>query len=190
MSSLARSCRTLAVGIVAAAAIVSMTQVADAAPAGLSLPLDSPIAVDTATNEVFLVGHAKGFQIYTCNGATSTWGPASTPDAKLFDDNGELVAKHFAGPTWEAKDGSAVKGTVTGRVDSPTPATAIPWLRLSTTPVPGSPGGLLTKTTFIQRVATTGGVAPTAGCNSNTAGKKEKVPYTADYYFWEAKASA
>ena len=108
------------------------------------------------------------------------------PDAKLFDDKGKLVAKHFAGPTWEAKDGSAVKGTVTGRVDSPTPATAIPWLRLSATPVSGSPNGLLTKTTFIQRVATTGGVAPTDGCNTKKAGKKAKVPYTADYYFWTA----
>ena len=187
MSRLARSCRALVVGLVAAAATLSMTQVANAQPApqvpdAIAVP---PSPSDPA-QKVFLVGHAKGFQIYTCDGTTSTWGPASTPDAKLFDDKGKLVAKHFAGPTWEAKDGSAVKGTVTGRVDSPTPATAIPWLRLSATPVSGSPNGLLTKTTFIQRVATTGGVAPTDGCNTKKAGKKAKVPYTADYYFWTA----
>jgi hypothetical protein len=108
------------------------------------------------------------------------------PQAKLFDDKGKLVAKHFGGPTWEAKDGSAVMGTVTGRVDSATPATAIPWLRLSATPVRGSSDGLLTKTTFIQRVATTGGLPPAAAdCNTKKAGKKDKVPYTADYYFWK-----
>ena len=107
MNRLARSCRALVVGIVAAAATLSMTQMANAAIPGPNLPsgAESIIGVDPASNEVFLVGHAKGFQIYTCNGATSTWGPASTPDAKLFDDNGELVAKHFAGPSWEAKDG-------------------------------------------------------------------------------------
>src|SRR3954466_12557477 len=105
MSRLARSCRALAVAIVAAAATLSMTQIANAQPTAPEVP---PAIQVPDGNTVFLVGHAKGVQIYTCNG---TWG-SSTPDAKLFDDNGELVAKHFAGPTWQAKDGSKVVGSV------------------------------------------------------------------------------
>jgi len=109
------------------------------------------------------------------------WGSA-TPDAKLFDDNGELVAKHFAGPTWQAKDGSKVVGA---RVDGVTvDTTAIPWLLLSAT---STTPGLLGNTKYIQRVATTGGLPPAADdCNTKAAGKKEKLPYTADYYFWKA----
>ena len=64
--------------------------------------------------------------------------------------------------------------------------TAIPWLKLSADPDETAPG-LLVNTTFIQRVATTGGLPPAAAdCNTKKAGKKEKVPYTADYYFWKA----
>jgi hypothetical protein len=184
MSRLARARRALVVGIVAAAATVSMTQVANAQPAAPDVP--DAIKVDPIANEVFLVGHAKGFQIYTCNGAARTWGPGSIPDAKLFDDNGELVAKHFGGPTWEAKDGSKVVGIEPiARVPSPNPTTAIAWLRLTADPDEAAPG-LLANTAFIQRVATAGGVAPTAGCDQKTDGKKEKVPYTSDYYFWRA----
>jgi hypothetical protein len=117
-----RARRALVVGILAAAATVSMAQVANAQPTGPNLPPGTGnIAVDASQNEVFLVGHAKGFQIYTCNGATSTWGPGSTPDAKLFDDSGELVAKHFGGPTWEAKDGSSVVGRVPAKEIAPAP---------------------------------------------------------------------
>jgi hypothetical protein len=160
-----------------------MTQTAVAATPGTNLPpAAASIAVDPASNEVFLVGHAKGFQIYTCDGAT--WG-AATPDAKLFDDNGELVAKHFAGPSWQAKDGSTVVGVRPALESVTVDATAIPWLKLSADPDETVPG-LLANTTFIQRVATTGGLPPApADCNKKTAGKKDKVPYTADYYFWK-----
>jgi hypothetical protein len=41
-------------------------------------------------------------------------------------------------------------------------------------------------TTYIQRISTTGGLAPTADCNADRAGSTEDVPYTADYYFWKA----
>ena len=42
--------------------------------------------------------------------------------------------------------------------------------------------------TFIQRVNTTGGVAPGRGdLQRGAAGKVAEVPYTADYHFWKAK---
>ena len=116
-------------------------------------------------------------------------GICATPDAKLFDDKGKQVAKHFAGPTWEAKDGSKVVGLVPVPPENtfrPDP-TAIPWLKLSADPEKTTGPGLLGNTTFIQRVATTGGLPPAAAdCNTKEAGKTEKVPYTADYYFWKA----
>lgn len=51
-------------------------------------------------------------------------------------------------------------------------------------------GHKLTATTFIQRLKTSGGVAPSAGCTQSTnVGKSALVPYTADYFFYKAAKS-
>ena len=64
---------------------------------------------------------------------------------------------------------------------------AIQWLLLEATPVGGSAGDLLAETTFIQRINTTGGLAPAATtCNADTADDIVEIPYTADYYFWKS----
>jgi hypothetical protein len=112
-----------------------------------------------AGNKIFLVGHATGVQIYSCsNGA---WGPASTPRATLVDDKRKVVATHFGGPTWQARDGSAVVGARVNGVDARDPKKAIPWLLLKVaSTAPGPRGDQFVKTTFIQRVNTSGGVAP------------------------------
>jgi hypothetical protein len=141
-------------------------------------------------NKVFLVGHAIGVQIYRCNaGATGfSWGLVA-PRADLYGDNGKLIVTHYGGPTWEAKDGSTVVGS---RVDGVMmDETAIPWLLLKkATTTHGADGDRLTDTTFIQRVATTGGLAPAAGtCNADTVGDVAEIPYTADYYFWKSTGS-
>ena len=50
--------------------------------------------------------------------------------------------------------------------------------------------GMLAGTTFIQRIATVGGLAPAAAtCNATTVGTRRAVPYTADYYFWKQQAA-
>ncbi len=174
-----------------ATATLSMTQVANAKPAPPTLapptlPADSPIVAPTGS-QLFLIGHAKGVQIYTCNGAGS-WG-SSVPRADLVDDAGNLVVKHSQGPTWTAvADSSVFKGAKAASMDSPAPARDIPWLLLSKAPdsPPSPPGGLLTDTTSIQRVNTQGGTAPpTAECKAQTAGKVKEVPYKADYYFYK-----
>jgi hypothetical protein len=176
--------RLLLAAIVAAVAAWPLAQLAYGGPPAPAVP--SEIAAP-AGNKVFLVGHAVGVQIYSCN-ATSNgfrWGFVA-PRADLYDDNGKLITTHFAGPTWRAKDGSYVVGQ---RVDGVTvDATAIPWLLLSaSSTTPGPDGDRLVETTFIQRIATTGGLAPPAAdCNDSTAGTTEEVPYTADYYFWKA----
>jgi hypothetical protein len=167
--------RLLLAGIVAAAAALSLTQVAQAGPPPPAVL--GAIAVP-AGNKVFLIGHAVGVQIYSCNG--TVWGSA-TPRANLYDDHGKLIITHFGGPTWQAKDGSRVVGHAEAMIT--VDRTAIPWVRLSaasTTP------GRLGNTTYIQRIATTGGLPPPAAeCNATTAGTVAEVPYTADYYFWK-----
>jgi Protein of unknown function (DUF3455) len=175
-----RSNRLLLAGIVAAMAALSL--VAQVALAGPPSPTGVPGEITPGVgNKVFLIGHAVGVQIYTCNG--SVWSSA-VPRAKLYDDNGKLIINHFAGPSWQAKDGSTAVGTV---VDKVTPdLSAIPWVLLSTTTTPGPDGDRLVDTTFIQRLFTAGGLQPPAAdCNTATAGTVVESPYTADYYFWK-----
>jgi hypothetical protein len=175
--------RLLLLAVVGAVAVLPAAQLAHAGPEEPVVP--GKIAVE-AGHKVFLVGHAVGVQIYSCNATASgfSW-TFVAPRADLYGDNGKLITTHFAGPTWQAVDGSRVVGQ---RVDGVTvDASAIPWLLLSATPTASGPDGdRLAGTTFIQRIATTGGLAPPAAdCNASTAGSIEEVPYTADYYFWK-----
>src|SRR5688500_13169021 len=103
--------RLLVIGLVAVASALSLTQVAHARPPVPEVP--TAIQVDEG-NKVFLVSHAVGVQIYTCNG--STWSSA-VPRANLYGKNGHLIITHFGGPTWQAKDGSRAVGTVVDRVN-------------------------------------------------------------------------
>ena len=127
-----------------------------------------------------LVLHAFGigFQIYHWNG--TSWGVA-TPSATIYADAGGhgVVADHFAGPTWQANSSGKVVGTVANRCTKD-PA-SIPWLSL--TGVADGPG-VFQKVTFIQRLNTVGGNAPSTP--GSTIGQEAKVPYTADYLFYQA----
>jgi Protein of unknown function (DUF3455) len=171
-------------------ALVAAFPLAQAAVAGPTAP-DVPESIQVPSgHKVFLVGHAVGVQIYSCSpaGGGYAW-TLVAPRADLYGDNGKLIATHFGGPTWQATDGSSVLG----RRDAP-PLTvddsAIPWLRLAAASTStGDDGNRLAQTTYIQRVATTGGLAPAAStCTASTAGSVEEVEYTADYYFWKAAA--
>ena len=124
---------------------------------------------------------ADGVQIYECRKAADGNFPEwvfVAPEARLADSNGTTLGHHYAGPTWEANDGSKVVGVVKAKADAINPR-AIPWLLLETHST-GTPG-LFSKVTSIQRVATVGGVAPETGCGTATIGKQERVPYTAQY---------
>ena len=118
-----------------------------------------------------------GVQIYRWNG--TTW-EFVAPAAILFadDDYHGQVGTHYAGPTWESNSGSKV---VASRVQGCTPdPTAIEWLRLKTVSTEGP--GIFDRVTYIQRVDTTGGLAPTAP--GPFIGAEVEVPYTAEYYFY------
>ena len=51
----------------------------------------------------------------------------------------------------------------------------------------GSDGDRLSGTTWVQRLNTSGGVAPAGAC---TPGDTIAVPYTADYVFWKGTAAS
>src|SRR5262245_4625793 len=142
-----QSGRVLLAGLVAALAALSL--VAQVALAGPPTPTGIPgqIQPDTDSNKVFLIGHGVGVQIYICNG--SVWS-AAVPRANLYDDNGKLIISHFAGPSWQAKDGSKAVGTVVDKVIMD--QSAIPWVLLSARTTPGLDGDRLVATTFIQRL--------------------------------------
>jgi len=154
-------------------------------------PAPAEIQVE-AGNKPVLVAHAVGVQIYSCKPVAGgySWSFAG-PRANLYDERGKLVATHSAGPTWQAKDGSKVVGKLV-RPAPVTDPTAIPWLLLSAASTSAGPDGArLAGTTFIQRLATTGGLQPPASaCNATTADTTTEVPYTADYAFWKRTGSA
>jgi len=129
-------------------------------------------------NRVHFHGFGVGVQIYTWNGVS--WGTA-VPEATLFDNDGNIVAIHFAGPTWESNSGSKVVGALPPKAVIVDP-NSIPWLRLSAVAASTEGPGIFDNTTFIQRVNTVGGKAPSV--NGAVVGQVARVPYTADYFFY------
>jgi hypothetical protein len=125
---------------------------------------------------------AFGTQNYVCRpGAEGAlaW-RFSGPSADLYDFNFQEVGTHYAGPTWEASDGSKVVGSSPGRFQSGHLGN-IPWLRLNATPDRTLPG-LFNNVSAIQRLLTQGGGTPERYCGID--GDEERVPYTAVYAFY------
>jgi hypothetical protein len=137
-----------------------------------------------AAEKLVLVGHASGTQIYVCTQAAdgqSQW-TLKAPDAELRDEHGTVIIRHYAGPSWQHKDGSEVTGKAVARAAAPD-ADAIPWLLLSAVSHEGS--GVLARVTSIQRIHTRGGQAPPAAqCDAARRNAEVRIPYTADYYFY------
>jgi hypothetical protein len=137
-----------------------------------------PDAIAAAGEAVMLTMHAEGSQIYECKADSSgklIW-QFREPIAALILD-GKTIGRHYAGPSWELADGSAVSGKVAGRAPGAT-AKDIPLLKLEVTSQRGK--GQLTGATTIQRINTRGGMAEGA-CETN--GAFQSVPYSADYTF-------
>ena len=166
-----------------------------AVPANLEVP---------AGHSAYLTTHAEGTQNYVCVLAGEGFGwQFFGPQATLFGDGAQQVATHFLSPnpdetgvaraTWQhSTDTSAVWAAAVANSSDPAFVApgAIPWLLLKAVgsqPGPGF-GNSLSATTYIQRVNTAGGVAPSPGCRSaRDAGKKALVPYSTDYIFYKAE---
>jgi hypothetical protein len=105
------------------------------------------------------------------------------PMARLMDAKTQKeVGKYYGGPTWESMDGSKVTGKQVAV--APGMAGSIPLQLVKAEPAMGA--GAMTGVTYIQRVNTKGGVAPSDPCTAAMAGTKKTVPYQADYVFYKS----
>jgi hypothetical protein len=173
--------------------IRSLVSIVTAAALLVGCAADTPTApqlrvveLESCTNLQAPEGHrlasslyAEGAQIYRWTG--TAWSFVE-PSAILYPNEHAkgAIGSHYAGPTWQSVSGSKVVGAV---VDRCTPdAGSIPWLLLRAVSAEGP--GIFHGTTFIQRVNTVGGNAPSTP--GQVAGELASVPYTAVYLFYRA----
>lgn len=139
---------------------------------------DLPEPAAGAATNILMTVQATGVQIYTCakdSNGQLTW-QFREPLATLMI-NGKTVGRHFAGPTWQLNDRSAVMGKVIAQVPGAS-AKDIPLLRLDVAAHQGT--GDLTQVVAVERLHTLGGVF-SGGCEQ--AGQLHLEPYSADYRF-------
>ena len=178
--------------IVACAGVLALcglfAAAASARPASQTAPGD-PLDPRTyaADSRLFLVVHADGVQNYTCQ-VNGNW-LFTDPEATLSKTTRieKPIGAHFlnfatARPVWQLKDGSSVEAARKVTVPAGTGNIASLLLEKAVTTA-GSDGDRLTGTTWVQRLNTSGGVAPAGTC---TPGDQEAVSYSADYFFWRA----
>ncbi len=147
-------------------------------PAAVQVPAGNKVAMETV---------GAGDITYQCNPKKDMAGQFEWvfvgPDAKLNDRNGKQVGKYYGPPaTWESMDGSKITGAQVAV--APSSAGNIPLQLVKANPAMGA--GMMTGVTYIQRVATSGGVAPSMACDAGSAGSKQIVRYQADYIFYKA----
>jgi len=147
----------------------------------ISLPAaaEVPSAIAAPGEILVTTVHAVGAQVYECRPDSAgklVW-QFREPIATLIID-GKTVGRHYAGPTWEMMDGSAVSGKVAARAPGAGP-NDIPLLKLEAIAWHGA--GKLSGVTTIQRLNTRGGNVD-AACDSS--GTFLSAPYTADYSFY------
>jgi hypothetical protein len=144
------------------------------------IPANLPEALRPTGLSVYLEVPAEGVQIYRREkNAAGVWAWVHKgPEAALFDAANKPIGKHYGGPTWEGDDGGKVVGAM--KADAPSPDGSIPWLLLDIKSREGL--GAFTQARAILRIATTGGLAPQGGDESQ-AGQDVRVPYTATYLF-------
>lgn len=147
------------------------------APSVPSATLEVP-----AGNRLAFSLDAIGVQIYKCTAtATRAAWVFSAPEATLYNDGGQVAGIHYAGPTWQANDGTTVVGAKVAAftVD----ASSIPWLLLKAVSHTGA-DGRMTDVSYIQRLDTSAGLAPASGCDADHVGSVARVDYTATYFFY------
>jgi hypothetical protein len=147
-------------------------------PTAVQVPAGNRIAMETV---------GKGRITYECRVKANTAGEHEWffvgPDATLMDRSGRMVGRYYGPPaTWESTDGSRV--TATQLAVAPAAAGNIPLQLVKANPATGS--GAMNGITYIQRVNTVGGVAPTMPCNATSIGTRQIVDYQADYILYKA----
>ena len=178
--------------IVACGGVIAVCGVIAATAAARPVPQTEPgDAIDPRTyapeSQLFLVLHAVGVQKYTCQ-SNSTW-LFTDPEAALYKTTGapRQIGSHFLNfatgrPVWQLEDGSSVEAARTASANGGAGNIPLLLLQAVATTV-GEDGERLTSTTWVQRLNTSGGVAPAGTC---APGERISVAYTADYFFWSA----
>lgn len=176
----------LAISVVAAACDGEGTTSPTGARASLAIASAAAREVELGScSNLAAPAGAKVSARYYASGTQNYWWSGTGwvfvgPTAELFADAGMhgVVGIHYAGPTWVSTSGSGVVGIVAQRC---TPnANAIPWLGLSAVSSRGP--GIFEGTTYILRIRTTGGLAPSEP--GTVYGQTARVPYTAQYVFY------
>ena len=147
-------------------------------PAPVQVPAGHKVALETV---------GVGEITYECRAKAAQAGAFEWvfvgPKAVLNGRDGKAVGSYFGPPaTWQSMDGSAITGAQLAV--APASPGSIPLQLVKANPAPGS--GAMSGVSYIQRVATQGGVAPAATCDAGAVGRKEVVKYQADYIFWKA----
>jgi len=199
-----RQCLSAIVIVLAAAAqpLAGQTVSPPEVPTDLRVP---------AGNTPFLKGYATGTQNYVCLPTPTglAWkfqGPQATVFIKFLWIRGEVsqqIMTHYLSPN-PIEDGTPARATWQSSLDTSAvwakkiaetsdsvyvAAGAIPWFLLQAVGgLPGPTGGtMLARTTFIQRVNTSGGTMPATACTE--AGSLHFAPYTAEYVFYQPGSS-
>ncbi|MEU9539177.1 DUF3455 domain-containing protein [Streptomyces mirabilis] len=170
---------TTALAAVTAGTLFSATVGQAAASQPARTGVDAPAALKVPDgNRLTGVFSAAGVQTYTCaDGAWKLLEPAAT----LWAKNGRAhrpLALHSRGPVWVSTvDGSAVNAAAIA--NSPKTGT-IPELLLQSTATRGT--GVFAGVSYVQRLDTHGGVAPTTACSGTD---QISVRYSATYAFYK-----
>lgn len=200
---------TLPTPLMAALLGLSLTAAGQTAHAQQVTPPEVPNQLEIPGNTAFLVGHATGTQNYIClpSGAGFAY-VLFTPEATLFDDHGKQIITHYFSPnlapdegeiagtiraTWQTSDTNFVWAKATANATHATDPGfvedgAVAWLTLARVGAQDGPRGedTLSDVSFIQRLNTHGGLAPSDCTSLADVGKVSIRPYTADYFFFTA----
>lgn len=147
-------------------------------PEAVKVPMGNKVSMETV---------GAGSITYECRAKKDTSGQFEWafvgPSATLTDRSGKTVGRYYGPPaTWESDDGSKV--TAVQQAVAPGGDGNIPLQLVKANPAAGM--GAMQGVSFIQRVATRGGVAPAVACAAGNTGQKQTVQYQADYIFWRA----
>ncbi len=153
--------------------------------------VEPSLAIPDGGGGVLLHAAASGTQDYTCTATTTDAGTTYAwlfigPEADLHDCAQKLIGHHFANdagsPEWQTTDQAFVVGKKLAAFTPDGGASSVPWLMLQSIANGGT--SELGKTSYVQRLDTDGGIAPSATCDGQNAGTTMKEPYTADYWFY------
>jgi Protein of unknown function (DUF3455) len=152
---------------------------ADSAPDAVKVPAGNKMVLKTTTS--------SGRLTYQCREKKDAPGELvwtfAGPEATLNDESGKQVGIYFGPPaTWGGNDGSKITGDQLAVSPGGAGNIALQLVKAN----PASAPGIMEGVTYVQRLATKGGVPPSSPCNADNKDRKEIVDYSADYLFWKA----